>query len=344
MSAAVGAALKKIAVAVLSDPKALKKVLTVLLVLLLAVLTPGLAVVAFFNGTLEFDKDELKQQVVQNLSMEEQTKLQAVEFTMRSIEIEMTTHGFASRIKEAQVLYTLGLSDFVYEPQFVLRLVGCFSANQTDEQLVDAVNAAFGTQLLAEDFQNVMNGIRQTVIDTSMYVSPDTKNNLDLVQWAIGAEKAHWGYVYGTYGTVLSKKLFEEKLAQYPNEVGSYEDFIQETWLGGRTADCVGLIKGYSWYDPVGKTIMIGTNGMPDISADAMFENTAEKGSIDTIPELPGLAVWQPGHIGVYIGNGEVIEAMGTKYGVVRTQLTDGRWTHWLKIPYISYMEQEKTA
>ena len=57
MSAAVGAALKKIAVAVLSDPKALKKVLTVLLVLLLAVLTPGLAVVAFFNGTLEFDKD-----------------------------------------------------------------------------------------------------------------------------------------------------------------------------------------------------------------------------------------------------------------------------------------------
>lgn len=202
----------------------------------------------------------------------------------------------------------------------------------------------FGTQLLAEDFQNVMNGIRQTVIDTSMYVSPDTKNNLDLVQWAIGAEKAHWGYVYGTYGTVLSKKIFEEKLAQYPNEVGSYEDFIQETWLGGRTADCVGLIKGYSWYDPVGKTIMIGTNGMPDISADAMFENTAEKGSIDTIPELPGLAVWQPGHIGVYIGNGEVIEAMGTKYGVVRTQLTDGRWTHWLKIPYISYMEQEKTA
>ena len=41
--------------------------------------------------------------------------------------------------------------------------------------------------------------------------------------------------------------------------------------------------------------------------------------------------------IGVYIGNGEVVEAMGTRYGVVKTKLEGARWTHWLKIPYISY-------
>ena len=57
----------------------------------------------------------------------------------------------------------------------------------------------------------------------------------------------------------------------------------------------------------------------------------------DTIPDTPGLAVWKPGHIGVYIGNGEVIEAMGTKYGVVKTQLQGRGWTHWLEIPYIAY-------
>lgn len=60
-------------------------------------------------------------------------------------------------------------------------------------------------------------------------------------------------------------------------------------------------------------------------------------GTIDTIPETPGLAVWHEGHIGVYIGNGEVVEAMGTRYGVVKTKLEGARWTHWLKIPYISY-------
>lgn len=29
--------------------------------------------------------------------------------------------------------------------------------------------------------------------------------------------------------------------------------------------------------------------------------------------------------------------AMGTKYGVVKTELANRGWTHWLKIPYINY-------
>lgn len=47
--------------------------------------------------------------------------------------------------------------------------------------------------------------------------------------------------------------------------------------------------------------------------------------------------MWKAGHIGVYIGNGEVIEAMGTKYGVVKTQLEGRGWTHWLEVPGIEY-------
>ena len=41
------------------------------------------------------------------------------------------------------------------------------------------------------------------------------------------------------------------------------------------------------------------------------------------MPETPELAVWRSGHIGVYVGNGEVIEAMGTAYGVVHTHLAE---------------------
>ena len=80
-----------------------------------------------------------------------------------------------------------------------------------------------------------------------------------------------------------------------------------------------------------------GTNGMPDVSANQMYYAARESGPITTMPEIPGLAVWSDGHIGVYIGGGQVIEAMGTKYGVVKTQLAGRRWTHWLKIPYITY-------
>ncbi len=119
--------------------------------------------------------------------------------------------------------------------------------------------------------------------------------------------------------------------------VGQYEDFIRANWLHGRTADCVGLIKGYGWLDAGTLTIGYGTNGMPDCGANQMFHAATVKGTIDTIPEVPGLAVWREGHIGVYIGGGYIIEAMGTKYGVVKTKLSERGFTHWLEIPYINY-------
>ena len=83
---------------------------------------------------------------------------------------------------------------------------------------------------------------------------------------------------------------------------------------------------------------------MPDIGADTMYANATEKGTIDTIPEIPGLAVWHEGHIGIYIGGGKVIEAMGTKYGVVETELAGRGWTHWLKVPYITYLDTEMSS
>lgn len=165
------------------------------------------------------------------------------------------------------------------------------------------------------------------------------KNNLGLVQWAIQAHEAGWGYIYGTYGNVLTENLLQDRAAVFGSEVTDYMDFIRQNWIGKRTADCVGLIKGYGWYDAESGEIKVGSNGMMDVGANAMFSNATMKGTIDTIPEVPGLAVWVDGHIGIYIGNGEVIEAMNTLRGVTRTQLAGREWTHWLQIPYISYVE-----
>jgi len=177
-------------------------------------------------------------------------------------------------------------------------------------------------------------------LDGLTLLHPETKNNMDLVTYAVNAFNSGWGYVWGTYGDVLTDSLFEYKLEQYPDGVGEYEDFIRNHWLGGRTTDCVGLIKGYGWYNPATKTIEYGANGMPDIGADQMYRNAEVSGSMDTMPDIPGLAVWKSGHIGVYIGNGEVIEAMGTKYGVVKTKLSERGWKAWLEIPYISYITE----
>ena len=180
-------------------------------------------------------------------------------------------------------------------------------------------------------------GDRSVELDVSAFTDPDTKNAADLVTYAIHAWGSGWGYVWGTYGNVLTESLLAYKLEQYPDGVGNYEGLIRANWLGGRTTDCVGLIKGYGWLNAETMEIQYGTHGMPDIGANQMYYTARESGPISTMPDIPGLAVWHEGHIGVYIGSGQVVEAMGTKYGVVKTELAGRGWTHWLKVPYINY-------
>ena len=183
----------------------------------------------------------------------------------------------------------------------------------------------------------IAGGDRSIELDISTFADPTTKNATDLVTYAVHAWESGWGYVWGTYGNVLTESLLAYKVSQYPDGVGNHENFIRAHWLGGRTTDCVGLIKGYSWLSPETMTIDYGTHGMPDIGANQMYYTARESGPISTMPDIPGLAVWHEGHIGVYIGGGQVIEAMGTKNGVVKTELAKRNWTHWLKIPYINY-------
>lgn len=339
MSATVAAALKKLAVYILTDKKALKVVGGIVLGIIIIIIMPIVAVVSIFNGAIKLDTDRFQQMVIENLSAEEQTNLQFIEDTMYTIEDEMKDAGYTGRVKEAQVLYILALSDKAHESDFVSNLVGCFSADQDDEQLIGAVNSTFGTDIKTDDFGNAMGSIRAVYIDTSDYTDPKTKNNLDLAKWALDAQKTGWGYVYGTYGNVLDESAITSKAAQYPDEVGGNEEFIRQNWLGRRTSDCVGLIKGYGWLNVETQEIEYCTNGMPDIGADTMYNTATEKGTIDAIPEIPGLAVWHEGHIGIYIGNGKVVQAANTKAGVILTSLGDTAWTHWLKVPYIKYVE-----
>ena len=80
------------------------------------------------------------------------------------------------------------------------------------------------------------------------------------------------------------------------------------------------------------------SNGFRDVGADGMFRSAVIFGEISSIPDTPGLAVCMSGHIGIYIGNGEVIEAKSNHDGVVKTQLSEGSWTYWMQLPGITYL------
>ena len=332
---AVAAVAKKVIAYVVTDKKAMKVVCGIVLGVIVIICMPIAALLGIFSGGIEIDTDRLQEMLQENQTvlMEQWT----------DVETGMTNAGYDStRIQEAQLLYVFSLYEYVEETDFANKFVGCFAAEQTDAELIANINATFGTNISVDEFTNAMSATRNAYINTANYTDPTTKNNLDLVKWAENAADKGWGYVYGTYGTVLDNSLLDSKITQYPDEVGANEQFIRDNWLWKRTADCVGLIKGYSWYDAETQKTLLVSNGMPDIGADTMYENATEKGSIDTIPEALGLAVWKEGHIGVYIGGGKVVEAYGTTTGVIYSELADGGWTHWLKIPYISYLEQEE--
>lgn len=165
MSITVGAALKKIAVSLLTNKKVLKTVGGIALGIVIIIVMPIVAIISIFNGDMNIDTNRLQELMVQNLSAEEQAKLQAVEDTMYGIEDAMTEAGFGwQQVREAQVLYVLVLSDHASDPGFIDTLVGCFAEGQSDEQLIAAINAAFGTEIVAEEFTMLINSIQPELI------------------------------------------------------------------------------------------------------------------------------------------------------------------------------------
>ena len=86
MSAAIGAALKKIAVALLTDKKVLKTLGMAILVLIVALLLPLMAMMALLSGDIELDTGELMARIEANLSASDLAMLTTIEDTMEAID------------------------------------------------------------------------------------------------------------------------------------------------------------------------------------------------------------------------------------------------------------------
>lgn len=179
-------------------------------------------------------------------------------------------------------------------------------------------------------------------IDGSLFQDASTKNARDLAAWAKMAWENQWGYVWGTFGQILTEDLLANRISQYPDDLNEYADLVREKWMGRRVVDCAGLIKSYGWYNPLTDTIEYNTNGMPDTGTDSMWNAASVKGELQTMPEEPGVLVYSSkGHIGVYIGDGYAVEAISHRGGVVKTRVEDRPWTGWLECPYILYGEAQ---
>lgn len=165
-----------------------------------------------------------------------------------------------------------------------------------------------------------------------------SKTNIGLVAWA--QSMLGQPYWYGTCCYKATSSLLASKTKQYPDHYKASRTarFKADIAKGATVADCIGLVKGFYWCRDDGK-IVYGLDGRPDKGANGMFNVAKIKGTIDTLPEIPGLLLYSPGHAGVYIGGGWAIEARGFDYGVCRTEVKKRKWMHWYQCPYIEYLD-----
>lgn len=86
--------------------------------------------------------------------------------------------------------------------------------------------------------------------------------------------------------------------------------------------DCSGLIYMYS-----------GSGSRCDMMGSSYETGSTANG----IPNIHGLGLYQPGHVGVYVGGGMAVDARSEYYGVCYQSAYTKNWTHWFKVAGVSY-------
>lgn len=148
-----------------------------------------------------------------------------------------------------------------------------------------------------------------------------------------------WGYVMGGKGQLYTQPLAEAwGKARQGSEPASYFTSDCARWFGHHVVDCSGLITC---------AIRAVDQNYPITCADDLYRGCKESGAISGLPEIPGVCVHRTGHIGVYLGGGNVIESGGHLIGVVISNIkqpaTGTPWTGWGKLADVDYSQSAPT-
>lgn len=186
------------------------------------------------------------------------------------------------------------------------------------------------------------------------------KTAKELVAWMVDVAMNYKTlYVKGAFGWPMTGAMKQRAKNAYsynrePDRAAKIDAAGEDTF----GFDCVCFLKALLWgWDgstdkPYGGAVYCA-NGVPDISEDAMIaactEVSEDFGKIAVLE-----AVWMPGHIGVYIGDGLVAECSPIwKDGVQLTACNRDKagyhrrdWAKHGKLPYVTYEaeEEEKPA
>jgi hypothetical protein len=116
---------------------------------------------------------------------------------------------------------------------------------------------------------------------------------------------------------------------------------VGEKWAGHTVADCSGMFS--YWFSKLGGYMYHGSDTMFNKYTTVNGKLSAGKRT-DGKALRPGTAVFtynkkknNYSHVGLYIGNGEVIEAANANKGVVKSKVSASSWTHWGELKGVQY-------
>ena len=226
-------------------------------------------------------------------------RLAAMESGGQEIANQLLSRGLRHQIMKAQLIY-LSCFDENIALDFS-EYAGYFSIGD-DAMLIGCLNSVYGLEIDYDEFERTYLFMKHLMIDSNLFTNTGTRNAADLSAWCRNAYEAEWLYALGGHGDM--------------------DDELQR-----RTTDNVGLILGYFNYDFNGKAFGSGI--------DTLLYT--EQGGMDTMPDVPGIGVYNGAEFGVYGSNGEVFFASADRRLVQKTSVSDARWTCWVTFVGIEY-------
>ena len=314
MSATVAAALKKAAVYILGDEKKRGKLVTAVLSaavgLLLLLCAPQVMLSSLGEVGEEAQVPELHlnaYDIYSSLDSESRQRLDDIRSAGNDIANAMDEKGVKVHTIKAQLIY---MSYFDEVQNFYAEsYANLFAAAPNDSDLINAINSTYGLEIDYDEFIRTYTWVMNSTLNPYMFNDAGSKNCTDLAAWAENAFISGWGYKSGAVG-----ERDETDRIRY--------------------ADNAGLMLGYLNYSPTDKAF----------GSDYSTLVYTEQGSLDTMPEVAGVGLFDGSQHGIYVGNGEVVFSSADCGYVTKEVVSNGSWTSWCTYEGIEYPQEVTDA
>ena len=315
MSSAVAVAVKKIAIYILGDEHKRGKVFVAvgsIIAGFLGLMFLPIAVISSI-GSMNIEQPDIDKSLFtesalfESLDSEQQAEIINIQNQGQAIEDAMTNAGVRDQTIKAQLIY---MSYFDEVQNFYAESYADLFANSTnDSDLITAINSSYDLEIDYDEFIRTYTWVMNSTINEYMFTDSTTKNCADLAAWADNAYISGWGYMNGFMGE--------------RNET----DRI-------RYADNAGLVLGYLNYSPTDRVF----------GCDHSTLIYTEQGSLDTMPKVAGLGLFDGSKHGIYVGNGEVVYSSESVGYVTKEPVSNGSWTSWCTYDGVTYPQEVTDA